>query len=651
MRKFNKLLALFAVLALSVSAMAGVLIPAAAEETAVNIFDMTTSVQSEKGAETVLAVGTEYTVPLNESDTGAGMVYARGCETFAAIGWENNNPLAEGFTNPAFISNNLFVLAFKVPADATKFEIGGVFNAAASPAVAVSAAELGLGQTEAYASDAALAEAFGAAGLTWQTSTISTGGWGTYAYTLENPGEADFYVYVACNGTGSEYFGVTGAGQFNIQGNLTFSHNGTVWDQTASGSYLETLAVGFTDGSYRDYLVDTYMARTDGYAVSYNVDEAGGNVQANSYDGNYRLIYVDEEGNVSQAENRRPSYWVYGQYAVFAFDLSSYAEREITELALNFTRLFSAKVDVAFASELKSAGTESAFTGDLTDYEGSNVLNVDAAQNFFGYNRYWTNVYGSLGEQESASVALDLTSLYQDRPAGTGSDLLLVRLSSNSRSNFAGSTVTTTGILQALSIGINYEFTATQITVSGQTTSILIGEDYDNSGLTVTAQDASGSQITLSADQYTVDTSEVNFEEAGTYTVTVRYGDLTATYDLTVSLPAVTGITASTTKTTYTVGEELDLSAITVTAMRGESEENVTVTADMISGFDSSEAGEITITVTYEGQTDTITLTIEEAETTGGNSCSGCNSSVGAGSAMLGLLALAGTVIFRKKSA
>ena len=103
MRKFNKLLALFAVLALSVSAMAGVLIPAAAEETAVNIFDMTTSVQSEKGAETVLAVGTEYTVPLNESDTGAGMVYARGCETFAVIGWENNNPLAEGFTNPCLL--------------------------------------------------------------------------------------------------------------------------------------------------------------------------------------------------------------------------------------------------------------------------------------------------------------------------------------------------------------------------------------------------------------------------------------------------------------------------------------------------------------------------------------------------------------------
>ena len=75
-----------------------------------------------------------------------------------------------------------------------------------------------------------------------------------------------------------------------------------------------------------------------------------------------------------------------------------------------------------------------------------------------------------------------------------------------------------------------------------------------------------------------MDTSEVNFEEAGTYTVTVRYGELTETYELTVSLPAVTSITASTTKTTYTVGDELDLSTITVKAMRGEREEDVTVT-------------------------------------------------------------------------
>lgn len=644
MRKLNKLVALFAMLALSVGAMLGTLVFASAEQEAVvsNIYDMTTSIDSEKGEETVMAVGTEYTVPLNESQTGEGMVYAKGTETFNAVGWENNSPLAVGYTNPAFMTQNLFVLAFKVPADTTKFEIGGVFNAACSPAVAVSATELGLGQSAAYASNDALAEAFNAASLNWQSANISAGGWGAYAYALTNPGTEDYYVYVACNGTGSEYFGVAGVGQFNVQGNLTFSHNGTIWDHQASGSYLETQVVGFTDGTYKDYLVDTYMARVDGYAASYNVDENGGNVQANSYDGNYRLIYVDEEGSVTQSDNRRPSYWVYGQYAVFAFDLNAYAEKEVTEIALNFTRLFSARVDVAFASELKTAGTEAAFTGNLSDYEGNSVLNVDAAQNFFAYDKYWTNVYGSLGEQDSAEVALDLTSLYQNRAEGTGSEILFVRLSSNSRSNFAGTTTTTTGIFQALSVGINYEFNATEITLSGQTTTVTIGETYDNSGLVVTAKDASGTEITLNADAYTVDTSAVNFEAAGTYTVTVSYGDLTATYDLTVELPAVTSISAETTKTSYKVGEELDLSTLTVKAVRGESEENVTVTSDMVSGFDSSKAGEITLTITYEGQTTTLTLTIEKA--------GGCGSSIAAGSAILSLLTLAG-VALRRKSA
>lgn len=66
----------------------------------------------------------------------------------------------------------------------------------------------------------------------------------------------------------------------------------------------------------------------------------------------------------------------------------------------------------------------------------------------------------------------------------------------------------------------------------------------------------------------------------------------------------------------------------------------------MISGFDSSEAGEITVTVTYEGQTATLSLTVEEKA--GG--CGGAVS-VATGSAVWGLLALAGAAILRRKSA
>lgn len=68
------------------------------------------------------------------------------------------------------------------------------------------------------------------------------------------------------------------------------------------------------------------------------------------------------------------------------------------------------------------------------------------------------------------------------------------------------------------------------------------------------------------------------------------------------------------TKTTYTVGESLNVSGGQITATFSDSHtRTVNITDVMCSGFDSSTAGTSTVTVTYSGKTTTFDCTIESA--------------------------------------
>ena len=60
------------------------------------------------------------------------------------------------------------------------------------------------------------------------------------------------------------------------------------------------------------------------------------------------------------------------------------------------------------------------------------------------------------------------------------------------------------------------------------------------------------------------------------------------------------------TKTEYEIGDELDLTGLVVTAHYSDGSE-VAVEDYEVSGFDSSTAGEKTITVTYQDKTTTFT--------------------------------------------
>ena len=69
-------------------------------------------------------------------------------------------------------------------------------------------------------------------------------------------------------------------------------------------------------------------------------------------------------------------------------------------------------------------------------------------------------------------------------------------------------------------------------------------------------------------------------------------------------------ITAQPTKTSYYQGEEFDPAGLAVSAVYNTGKEALDPQAYTLSGFDSSTAGQKTITVTYEGKTQTITVNV-----------------------------------------
>ena len=159
------------------------------------------------------------------------------------------------------------------------------------------------------------------------------------------------------------------------------------------------------------------------------------------------------------------------------------------------------------------------------------------------------------------------------------------------------------------------EVTLESITVSGPTkTEYEIGDELDLTGLVVTAHYSDGSEAAV--EDYEV--SGFDSSTAGEKTITVTYQDKTTTFTVNVkeAAPVVTleSITVSgPTKTEYKIGEELDLTGLVVTAHYSTGDE-ATVTGYEVSGFDSSTAGEKTITVTYQGKTAAFKVTVKETE-------------------------------------
>lgn len=127
------------------------------------------------------------------------------------------------------------------------------------------------------------------------------------------------------------------------------------------------------------------------------------------------------------------------------------------------------------------------------------------------------------------------------------------------------------------------------------------GEELDIV-VTGTYSDNSSKEIT----DYTVE--GFNKEQSGEQTVTVKYDGKTYTFKVTVNNPVLTSITAVSNKESYEYGEELDV----VVVAHYSDGSSVEITNYTVEGFNSREAGEQTLTFSYEGKSCSLEVSINE---------------------------------------
>ncbi|WP_234983278.1 bacterial Ig-like domain-containing protein, partial [Demequina sp. NBRC 110053] len=160
-----------------------------------------------------------------------------------------------------------------------------------------------------------------------------------------------------------------------------------------------------------------------------------------------------------------------------------------------------------------------------------------------------------------------------------------------------------------------------EVTQLPTTTEYLVGEDLDLAGLEVTATWTDSATTVLADDEFTV--TGFDSSAAGDVTLTVTYDadtSISTTFDVTVSEEPATvesiEVTQLPTTTEYLVGEDLDLAGLEVTATWTDSETTVLTDDEFtVTGFDSSAAGDVTLTVTYDADTSistTFDVTVSE---------------------------------------
>ncbi|MFW7415334.1 bacterial Ig-like domain-containing protein, partial [Demequina sp. SO4-18] len=171
--------------------------------------------------------------------------------------------------------------------------------------------------------------------------------------------------------------------------------------------------------------------------------------------------------------------------------------------------------------------------------------------------------------------------------------------------------------LDVLSVGERQPSVASiAVTQLPTKTEYMVGDAQDLDGLEVTATWTDSAASVLTADEFTV--TGFDSSAAGDVTLTVTYDadtSITTSFDVTVSeVPAEVesiAVTQLPTKTEYMVGDAQDLDGLEVTATWTDSAASV-LTADefTVTGFDSSAAGDVTLTVTYDADT-SITTSFE----------------------------------------
>lgn len=171
---------------------------------------------------------------------------------------------------------------------------------------------------------------------------------------------------------------------------------------------------------------------------------------------------------------------------------------------------------------------------------------------------------------------------------------------------------------QYIGFNIYYQAQPVSIALSGEyKTAYTLGEEFSADGVVVTA--TMSDTTTVDVTDY-VTFSGYDSSVEGEQTITVSYGNLTASYTVTVAapVPVFQGIevTAMPDKVVYKLGEEFDTTGLVVSAVYDIGDPVVVDLGQVqISGFDSETLGEKTITLTYEGKSTSFVVVVAESYT------------------------------------
>lgn len=124
------------------------------------------------------------------------------------------------------------------------------------------------------------------------------------------------------------------------------------------------------------------------------------------------------------------------------------------------------------------------------------------------------------------------------------------------------------------------------------------GQELDLTGMTVAAAYDNGKSETVEDYRITGFDKDVT----GRQTVVVEYGLMSDSFNIMVAERSLSSITVTPpAKTTYNVGEELDLTGMTVSKVFDNDETEAITEGYTVTGYDKNQTGTQTITVEYEG--------------------------------------------------
>jgi hypothetical protein len=168
-----------------------------------------------------------------------------------------------------------------------------------------------------------------------------------------------------------------------------------------------------------------------------------------------------------------------------------------------------------------------------------------------------------------------------------------------------------------------------KVTTPPEKGNYVIGDALDINGLVLTATYSDNTTEVISVKSSMV--SGFDSTSAGSKNVVITYDGKTATFTVTVAEPnpdpnpnpnpektlVSLEVTTPPTKGSYVIGEALNINGLVLTATYSDNTTAVIpVIPSMVSGFDSTSAGQKTVVITYDGKTATFTVTVA-AESSG----------------------------------